>query len=178
MNGVVLPDGFRFEPILRICPRCGLDLSNEVPESCGNEKEKTMKFEASKKEKLLIGLVVLFLALDFACYEMYGRGLIFGNLLTVHVNFNYSVTTPNTTSQPSSENQGRNLGQVNVYSDIHIDHSINVKSSPLNRCNELDINPFGCCSCQKGTHRGEIRVNGNVSEIIHAWKFITSFRGV
>ena len=53
-------------------------------------------------QKMVILLLVAFLAADFACYEIYGRGFGFRNLLTVHANFNFSVTPSDATDARSA----------------------------------------------------------------------------
>lgn len=59
-----------------------------------------------RKGSLLLGLVVLFFVLDLLSYELYGRGLIFGNLLTVQMHFNFSIASPDAAHQPSGKHQG------------------------------------------------------------------------
>jgi len=58
------------------------------------------------KNRLFIWLAVLFISLDFLSYELYGKGLVFGNLLTVQMHFNFSVTTPDAPNEPSGKNHG------------------------------------------------------------------------
>jgi len=39
-------------------------------------------------KRLVVIVLLLGLALDFVCYQLYGVGLIFGNVLTIDIDFN------------------------------------------------------------------------------------------